>query len=159
LELRLSLERLNVSEKRVKRKKRIFFTDKNENECLGRGKYLETYSYILSDDHVHWLVKTVSEESLFHFLRGIPLIDRKSHQKKYLKKEINFEEAVEFQIKDFFISYAMSYNKRFKRRGNGFFFAEFRELSKIKLSAHCEKTHLTLRLNKKSYAERTNPSA
>jgi hypothetical protein len=34
MELRLSLERLKVSEKRVKRKKRIFFTDKNENECL-----------------------------------------------------------------------------------------------------------------------------
>ncbi|WP_254561855.1 hypothetical protein [Dyadobacter diqingensis] len=62
-------------------------------------------------------MKTVSEESLLHFLRGIPLIDRKSHQKKYLKKEISFEEAVEFQMKDFFISYAMSYNKRFNRSG------------------------------------------
>jgi putative transposase len=100
----------------------LFRNDENRRYFLKKYAeyscgYLETYSYILLDNHVHWLVKTVSEESLSHFLRGIPLIDRKSHQKKYLKKEINFEEAVEFQMKDFFISYAMSYNKRFNRSG------------------------------------------
>jgi len=79
--------------------------------------YLETYSYILLDNHVHWLVRTVTEKLLFDFLNLIPLKDQKSHQKKYLKNEISFEEAIEFQLKDFFISYAMSYNKRYNRSG------------------------------------------
>lgn len=100
----------------------LFRNDENRRYFLKKYAeysygYLETYSYILLDNHVHWLVKTVSEESLFYFLHTIPLADRKSHQKKYLKKEITFEEAVEFQMKDFFISYAMSYNKRFSRSG------------------------------------------
>ncbi|WP_221390370.1 hypothetical protein [Dyadobacter sp. NIV53] len=69
--------------------------------------YLQTYSYILLDNHVHWLVKTVSSELLFDFINHIPVKDQKSHQKKFIKKEIGFEEAVEFQFRDFFIASAM----------------------------------------------------
>jgi putative transposase len=79
--------------------------------------YLETYCYILLDNHVHWLVRTVAHESLTDFLNLIPLKEQKLHQKRYLKNEISFEEAMEFQLKDFFICYAMSYNKKYNRAG------------------------------------------
>lgn len=79
--------------------------------------YLNTYSYILLDNHVHWLVKTALAESLYEYINIIPVKDQKSHQRKYLRNEIRFEEAVEFQLKDFFISYAMSYNKMYNRSG------------------------------------------
>ncbi len=55
----------------------------------------------------------------------------KTHQKKFIKGEITFEEALEFQCKDFFISYAMAYNKENNRQG-ALFLNPFRRLRLIK---------------------------
>jgi len=100
----------------------LFRDDENRRYFLKKyaeysNGYLQTYSYILLDNHVHWLVKTVSHEALYKFINTILVKDQKAHQKKYLKEEISFEEAIEFQLKDFFIAYAMAYNKRFDRSG------------------------------------------
>jgi len=117
----------------------LFRNDDNRRYFLKKyaeysNGYLQTYSYILLGNHVHWLVKTVSEESLFNFIDILPQKDQKSHQKKYLKNEISFEEAVEFQLKDFFISYAMSYNKMYNRSG-ALFLNPFRRV-KVKDESH-----------------------
>ncbi|WP_205945115.1 hypothetical protein [Pedobacter psychrodurus] len=44
----------------------------------------------------------------------------KTHQKKYLRNEICYNQAVEFQMKDFFIAYAMAFNKKNNRSGSLF---------------------------------------
>ena len=41
---------------------------------------------------------------------------------------MNFEQAIEFQWKDFFISYSMAYNKQNKREGS-LFLSPFRRIS------------------------------
>jgi hypothetical protein len=43
--------------------------------------------------------------------------DRKKHQQDYIENRISFEQAVEFQYKDFFISYAKAFNKKYNRYG------------------------------------------
>jgi len=50
-------------------------------------------------------------------LQPFPLIYRKNIKKKFLLKQISFEEALEFQWKDFFISYAMAFNNENNRQG------------------------------------------
>lgn len=128
----------------------LFRNDENRTYFLKKyaeysNGYLETYSYILLDNHVHWLVKSVSSESLSKFINNIHVRDRKSHQQKFLKKEISFEEAIEFQFKDFFISYAMAYNKRFDRSG-ALFLNPFRRV-KIENKQHFTQTVVYIHAN------------
>ena len=101
----------------------LFRCDENKHYFLKKyasysNGYMETYSYILLDNHAHLLVKSNSEKKLTDFINSIPARKQKSHQKKYIKKEFSFEQAVEFQCKDFFIAYAMAYNKQYNRDGS-----------------------------------------
>ena len=93
---------------------RLYFLNKYAQYSRG---YFETYSYVLLDNHVHWLIKTVDNESLVRYINTIPHRDRKLHQRRFIGNEISFEQACDFQFKDFFISYAMAYNRRFERSG------------------------------------------
>ncbi len=100
----------------------LFGSDENRRFFLRRYSaystgYFETYSYILMENHVHWLVKCNSHEGLMQYLSNLPEESIKQHQQKFLKNEISFEEALEFQCKDFFISYAMAFNKENNRHG------------------------------------------
>ncbi len=103
---------------------RIFFLKKYLAYSSG---YFDTYSYVLMDNHVHWLIKCNSYEGLFQHISLIKEENRKNHQRKFLKNEINFEEALEFQYKDFFISYAMAFNK-VNKRGGSLFVNPFRRI-------------------------------
>lgn len=103
----------------------LFHTDDNRRFFLRKylsysSGYFDTYSYVLMDNHAHWLVKCNSHEGLIAHLSEIPVGFIKTHQQRFIKKEITFEEALEFQCKDFFISYAMAYNKENKRQGSLF---------------------------------------
>ena len=103
----------------------LFSTDENRLFFLKKylsfsNGYFDTYSYILMDNHVHWLIKCNSHEGLARHLAEIPADFQKKHQKKFLQDEITFEEALEFQYKDFFISYAMAFNKANNRSGSLF---------------------------------------
>ncbi len=104
---------------------RLYFLNKYAKYSRG---YFETYSYVLLDNHVHWLVKTVDNESLVRYVNTIPYKDLKLHQRRFIENEISFSEACDFQFKDFFISYAMAYNKRFERSG-ALFLNPFRRVS------------------------------
>lgn len=96
---------------------RLFFLNKYSAYSTG---YFETYSYTLLDNHVHWLIKCNSHEGLQQNLASMPSELLKGHQKKFIRNEITFEEAIEFQLKDFFISYAMAFNKENNRQGSLF---------------------------------------
>ena len=103
----------------------LFHSDENRSFFLKKylsysNGYMYTYAYTLMDNHVHWLVKCNSHEGLIRHLSGIPSKSRKKHQQKFLLNELTFEEALEFQCKDFFISYAMAFNKVNKRAGSLF---------------------------------------
>lgn len=90
--------------------------------------YVDTYCYCLLDNHVHWLIRCKSENELSSHLQSISCIERKGHQRAFIEKKISFEQAVEFQFKDFFISYAKAYNRRFNRLGT-LFINPFRRIS------------------------------
>jgi len=114
----------------------LFNSDENKRFFLRKylsysSHYFDTYSYILMDNHVHWLVKCNSHSELIKHLSGMQAENLKTHQKKFIKGEITFEEALEFQCKDFFISYAMAYNKENNRQG-ALFLNPFRRLRLIK---------------------------
>lgn len=79
--------------------------------------YVDTYCYCLLDNHVHWLIKCKSALSLSRYINSIVQKDRKKHQQDYIENRISFEQAVEFQYKDFFISYAKAFNKKYNRYG------------------------------------------
>ena len=100
----------------------LFKSDENRRFFLKKylafsSGYFDTYSYVLMDNHVHWLIKCNSHEGLLQHLTEFTEENRKKHQHRFLKNEITFEEALEFQCKDFFISYAMAFNKENNRSG------------------------------------------
>ena len=110
----------------------LFNSDENRKYFLQKyaaysNGYLETYSYCLLDNHVHWLVKCPTEENLAKHLANAGTENLKAHQKKYLKGDISFEEAVEFQMKDFFIAYSLAFNTMYSRSGS-LFISPFRRV-------------------------------
>jgi REP element-mobilizing transposase RayT len=111
----------------------LFNNDQNKKYFLKKydhylGNYLDTYAYCLLDNHVHWLVKCKQTENLKKHIDKVPVLKRKSHQSQLLDNKITYEQAIEFQFKDFFISYAMSFNKINERSG-ALFINPFRRIS------------------------------
>lgn len=103
----------------------LFLTNENRKFFLAQYAryslgYFETLSYILLNNHAHFLIKCNSESRLKRHLVTLGTEILKSHQNRFLDNEITFSEALEFQCKDFFISYAMAYNKMFGRSGSLF---------------------------------------
>ncbi|MGQ7854555.1 hypothetical protein ACUN24_09935 [Pedobacter sp. WC2501] len=96
---------------------RLYFLLKYTQYSTG---YLNTYAYILLDNHSHFLIKNTSSDELKSYLKSLSKDSLKTHQKKYLANEICYSEAVEFQMKDFFIAYAMAFNKKNDRSGSLF---------------------------------------
>ena len=96
---------------------RLYFLLKYAQYSTG---YLNTYAYILLDNHAHFLIKNTSSDELKSYLKSLSKDSLKTHQKRYLANEICYSEAVEFQMKDFFIAYAMAFNKKNNRSGSLF---------------------------------------
>ena len=110
----------------------LFNSDNNRRFFLKRylaysNGYLDTYSYTLMNNHVHWLVKCNCHEGLVNHLVKIPARQQKKHQQLFLLNQVSFEEEIEFQLKDFFISYAMAFNKENNRVGS-LFISPFRRI-------------------------------
>jgi putative transposase len=103
---------------------RIYFLKKYAEYTNG---YVQTYAYCLLDNHAHWIVKCCSHDDLVLHLTKIEKLNLKKHQQKFLNNEINFEEALEFQFKDFFITYSLAFNKKYKRSG-GLFINPFKRI-------------------------------
>jgi putative transposase len=110
----------------------LFKNDENRMYFLNKyaaytNGYVQTYSYCLLDNHVHWLVKCCSHADLVLHLSKIEKLNLKQHQQKFLNNEITFEQAIEFQFKDFFITYSLAFNKKYKRSG-GLFVNPFKRI-------------------------------
>lgn len=103
----------------------LFREDENRHYFLRQyqkflNNYVNTYAYTLLDNHAHWLIKTKPYEEVKTALHRIEDNELKTHQKKMINGSLEFGDAVELQFKDFFISYAKAYNKRYNRSGNLF---------------------------------------
>ena len=66
----------------------LFRSDENRKYFLKKylafsTGYFDTYSYILMDNHVHWLIKCNSHEGLHQHLSALPEEGRKKHQKRF----------------------------------------------------------------------------
>ena len=103
---------------------RIYFLNKYATYTNG---YVQTYAYCLLDNHVHWLIKCNSHADLIVHLNTIEKTNLKKHQQKFLNNEISFEQALEFQFKDFFITYSLAFNKKYNRKG-GLFINPFKRI-------------------------------
>jgi len=111
----------------------LFTSDENRRFFLRKylsysSGYFDTYSYVLMNNHVHWLIKCSSQQGLENHLHSIPGQLLKKHQRGFLEQKVSFEQALEFQFKDFFISYAMEFNKLNGRHG-ALFVNPFRRIS------------------------------
>jgi len=65
----------------------LFNTDNNRRFFLKRYLsysmgYFDTYSYVLMNNHVHWLIKCNDYEDLVKHIAAIPPDIQKKHQKK-----------------------------------------------------------------------------
>jgi putative transposase len=110
----------------------LFRNDDNRRFFLDRYKemmslFVDTYCYALLNNHVHWLVKARSMDAIAVGLADIGEEKHKKHQKKMLDGKIGYDKGIEFQYKDYFISYAKAYNKMYNRLG-ALFVSPFRRI-------------------------------
>lgn len=100
----------------------LFLTDDQRDfflyryRCMLKG-YISTLAYILVDNHVHFMVRVNPESDLKELLQKRPVHRLKAHQKLFLKGELPHAIELEMQFRDFFISYAMFFNRQYCRRG------------------------------------------
>lgn len=123
----------------------LFNTDDNKVYFINQyfnylSVYVDTYCFCLLDNHVHWLIKCKSHEDLLDNLSKLSIKDRKKHQQDFLENKISFERAMEFQWKDFFISYALAFNTKFNRKGT-LFVNPFR---RVAITDHAHLIHLII---------------
>jgi len=121
---------------------RLYFLKKFAFYTTG---YLKIYSYILLNNHVHFLIKCCENHELASHLNNTTHTILKNHQKQFLKNKISFQEAMELQFKDFLISYAMAYNKQENRTGT--LFLKPSKKIKIKDDAHLTQTIVYIHAN------------
>jgi REP element-mobilizing transposase RayT len=96
--------------------------------------YITTLAYTLIDNHIHWMIRVNAPETLIAHLNQLHPVHLKEHQRKYLSGALDIDTALELQFKDLFISYAMYFNKQFKRKGS-LFIKPFRRVA-IENQAH-----------------------
>jgi REP element-mobilizing transposase RayT len=102
--------------------KKFFYNDGNRFRFLKRyddllNDFADTYAYTLMDNHVHWLIKTKSEEDIRAHLRTIKSTRT---QKSFLDDNCSFHELLEQQFNRLFISYSLSLNKSRNTTGHLF---------------------------------------
>jgi putative transposase len=109
-------------------------------ECT--RNYLDTYAYCLLANHTHWLVRCKQEAEVKALLGPEP---EKPHQRKFVTGALSFEKATEKQLKDFFIGYALAYNKMYDREG-GLFQKPFKRI-RVQDEAHFKQLVIYIHLN------------
>lgn len=98
------------------------------------SSFVDTISYNLLDNHVHWIIRPKSEAHIKILLSHFPLKLLTSTHKKFLSDIISFHELIEQQFNRLFISYALAFNKSNNRVGH-LFNHPFNRI-KIKDNAH-----------------------
>jgi REP element-mobilizing transposase RayT len=130
----------------------LFKTDNNKIYFLNQyfiylSGYVDTYCFCLLTNHVHWLVKCRSKDKLLRDLNQLP--KKKKHQQDFIDGNISFERALEYQWKDFFISYSLTFNYKYKRHGT-LFVNPFRRIT-IQDQAHLIQLIIYIHANQIKY--------
>lgn len=130
--------------------KRLFLNDENKRYFLERyqqllGNFVDTYTYCLLDNHVHWLIKTNPEKDIHLFLTNLPSAELTTTHKKFLQQTCSFHELIEQQFNRLFIAYSLSFNKRNNISGH-LFNRPFKRI-KIKDNGHLTQLFVYIHAN------------
>lgn len=111
---------------RTNNNEKLFRSDHNRNFFLNRYKkyisYLaDCFCWCLLSNHFHFLIRIKSEKSIRKYLRQQGLKNQTVQEKRFLANQISCSELVESAFKRMFQSYAMAFNKCYKRNGNLFY--------------------------------------
>jgi putative transposase len=106
----------------------LFRNDENRRLFLEKFKkylapYVNTFAYILLDNHFHLSIRIRSEEELFRVTGLVHRADLSAAQRKFLLdpyEEGMVHDLIEGQFSRLFTSYAMKYNLSWQRTGNLF---------------------------------------
>ena len=93
--------------------------------------FLDTFCWSLLPNHFHLLVRVKAKGEIKEYLQTLPAKSLKPIEKKYLENEATTELLLELEWKRFFNSYAMAFNKQYKRKGN-LFQRPFKRLEVVK---------------------------
>ncbi|MBY0434311.1 MAG: hypothetical protein K2U26_09395 [Cyclobacteriaceae bacterium] len=111
---------------RTNNKEKLFLTNENHLFFLRKydeyvSPYLETYAWCLLPNHFHLVVKVkpINEINTYLSTSDTKLVTLT--EKKFQKGEIFLSELIEHSFKRFFQSYALAFNKVYKRSGNLFY--------------------------------------
>ena len=108
---------------RTNNKELLFKSDENRNHFLKRydhytAPFLETYSWNLLPNHFHLLAKVKNFESITEYLSNKYTKELCSTERRFLQQKATIHELIDNVFQRFLISYTMSFNNVYKRRGN-----------------------------------------
>ncbi len=135
---------------RTNNKEKLFLADENHYFFLRKyaehlASFLDTFCWCLLPNHFHLLVRIKPVNSI------ISNLERKDHkdltltEKKFLDKGVTTSELVEQSFKRFFQSYALSFNKMYKRKGN-LFYKPFKRVE-VKKDSHLTQAIIYIHAN------------
>lgn len=110
---------------RTNNREKLFLSDENHRFFLRKyieylSPYLKTYAWCLLPNHFHFIVRinTIAEiQSHQNTTDG----NLSLTEKKFKRAEISVSELIEHLFQRFFQSYALAFNKMYKRKGNLFY--------------------------------------
>lgn len=82
--------------------------------------FVDTFSYNLLDNHVHWIIRPKSTDQIKLVLSRYTLKESTQTHKRFLEGSISFHELIAQQFNRLHISYAHAFNKRNNRKGHLF---------------------------------------
>ena len=105
--------------------KKLFYNDNNRMFFLKKYKelltgFIDTYTYTLMDNHVHWFIKTKTASEILLYLNTIQIKEATSTHKRFIAGNCSFHELIEQQFNRLFISYALTLNKSRNTTGHLF---------------------------------------
>lgn len=110
---------------RTNNKELLFKSTENKIFFLKQYKkylnpFVDTFCWNLLSTHFHFLVQIKPVEQIKKYLETISFSDLKPIEKKFLADQCDLSLLIVLEWKRFFNSYAMAFNKQYKRHGNLF---------------------------------------
>jgi putative transposase len=111
---------------RTNNKEPLFLDDADREVFLKKyaeylAPFVHTFAYCLLGNHFHLLIAVKTEVEIVAALEQLPKSERSVVQKEFLiasESERSIEKVVSAQFSRLFISYAVSFNNKWKRSGN-----------------------------------------
>ena len=83
--------------------------------------FADLYCWCLLPNHFHFLIRLKRERDVYQYLEQKPAYECTLSERRYLDGNLLHGELVEFSFKNFFQSYALSFNNTHERKGNLFY--------------------------------------